>query len=171
MRNFEEIFNRLPEYVGEIWWQEHFAKKFEGTMKGSYDSISTAQLKTLAEEMKEGLERASAEAADFISSVNVKGDIKQRFEICSNLASEICPHIDIVRLSLEYYKEFNKWAVEIIGGNSEIGYQGSHTLICVKESEVIRDFLASDEFVVVSMHRLFDCDNQMAECERNVRRW
>lgn len=112
MRNFEEIFNGLPEYVGDIWWQEHFAKRFEGTLKGSYHNVSSTTLRVLAEEMKEGLERASAEASDFISSVNTEGDITRRFEICSNLASEICPHIDIVWLSLEYYKEFNKWAVE-----------------------------------------------------------
>ena len=40
-----------------------------------------------------------------------------------------------------------------------------------QNKEDIRDFLASDEFVVVSMHRLFDYDNQMAESERNVRLW
>ena len=170
MRNFEEIFNGLPEYVGDIWWQEHFAKRFEGTLKGSYHNASSATLRTLAEEMKEGLERASAEASDFISSVNPEGDITRRFEICSNLTSEICPHIDIVRLSLEYYQSFNKWAVDIIGGNSKVGYQGDNCVFCFYEN-VVREFLASDEFVVVCMHQLCECDDQLADCERDVRRW
>lgn len=170
MRNLEEIFNALPEYVGDIWWQEHFAKRFEGTLKGSYHNVSSATLRTLAEEMKEGLERASSDASDFISSVNAEDDITRRFEICSNLTSEICPHIDIVRLSLEYYQSFNKWAVEIIGGNTEIGYQGGCPVFCFYEN-VVREFLASDEFVVVCMHQLCECDDQLADCERDVRRW
>lgn len=170
MRNFEEIFNGLPEYVGDIWWQEHFAKRFEGALKGSYHNLPSATLRTLAEEMKEGLERASAEASDFISSVNPEGDITRRFEICSNLESEICPHIDIVRLSLEYYQSSTKWAVEIIGGNSKIGYQGGSGVFCFYEKEV-REFLLSDEFVVVCMHQLCECDDQLADCEREVRRW
>lgn len=170
MRNFEEIFKGLPEYVGDVWWQEFFAKRFEGTLKGSYHNVSSVTLRILAEKMKDGLERASAEASDFIGSVNVEGDITRWFEICPNLALEICPHIDIVRLSLSYYQSFNKWAVEIIGGNTEIGYQCSHSLICIHESEV-RDFLASDEFVVVSMHRLFECEEELADCEREVRHW
>ena len=171
MRNFEEIFNGLPEYVGTTWWQEQFAKKFKGTMKGSYHDISAAVLRTLAEEMKDGLERASLEASEFISTANVKGDITRYFKICSDLASELCPRIDIAILSLIYYQGINKWAVEIIGVNSELGYQCSHALICVKENDVIRDFLASDEFIVASMHLLFDCDEQIAECERDVSRW
>lgn len=170
MRNFEEIFNELPEYVGNTWWQEHFAKKFKGTLKGLYHGVSVVALRALAEVMKEGLERASAEAADFMSSVNVQGDITQRFEICSNLTSELCPHIDIVNLSLTYYQDINKWAVEIIGANSKIGYQGSYPLLCFHEN-VVRNFLASEEFFVVGLHRLLDCDEYMAECEREVRRW
>ncbi|MDO4949077.1 MAG: hypothetical protein Q4E55_02755 [Bacteroidales bacterium] len=170
MRNYEEIFNRLPEYVGGIWWQEHFAKKFEGTLMGSYQDVSPAALRTLAEELKEGLERASAEASDFISSANTKGDMTRWLVICSNLASERCPHIDFTRLSLTYYQEKDKWLVETIGVNSEFGYQSSCPLIYYHE-DVVRDFLASDEFIVVCTHQLFKCDKEIAECERDVRSW
>ena len=98
------------------------------------------------------------------------GWLSPKYVICSNLASENCPHIDIVWLSLEYYHSFNKWAVDIIGGNSEIGYQGCISVFCFYENEV-REFLASDEFVVACMHQLCECDDQLADCERDVRRW
>lgn len=175
MRNYEKIFKGLPIYVGDDWWQEHFAKKFEGTMKGSYYGIYKEGLRTLAEGMKEGLERATAEAVDYIRSVNdEKTEIEKTFEICSNLSSELCPHIDIVRIQLNYYiyeEGFGKWAVEIIGGSSKIGYQGSYPLLGSQNKEVIKDFLASDEFVIASMHQLVECDEQMMRCEMDVRSW
>lgn len=170
MRNYEEIFNRLPEYVGNDWWQEHLAKKFEGILKGFHDNVSSATLRTLAEELKEGLERASAETSDFISSANAKGDMTRWFKICSNLASELCPYIDFAGLSLTYYQEKDKWLVEIIGINSEFGYQGCCSLIYCHE-DIVRDFLASDEYVVVCIHQLFKCDNEMAVCESEMRSW
>lgn len=172
MRDYEKIFLGLPKYVDDTWWQEHFAKKFEGAFKGSHNGIYSRVLWSLAEKMKEGLERSSVEASDFIGSIKVNGeDIYKSFNICSKLTSESCPHIDIVKLSLTYYKQIDKWVAEIIGGNSKIGYQGDYPLLGSQNIEVIKDFLASDEFVVVSMHQLFECDEQMRQCEMDVRSW
>ena len=91
MRNFEAIFNGLPEYVGNSWWQEHFAKRFKGTLCGLYNNVPSATLRTLADEMKEGLERASAEASEFICSVNPEGDFTRRFEICLRISEHYHP--------------------------------------------------------------------------------
>ena len=171
MRDYEKIFLGLPKYVDDTWWQGHFAKKFDGTFKGSHNGIYSRVLWSLAEKMKEGLERSSVEASDFIGSIKVNGeDIYKSFNICSKLTSVSCPHIDIVKLSLTYYKQINKWVAEIIGGNSKIGYQGGSSVFCFYKN-VVREFLASDEFIVVCMHQLCECDDQLADCEREVRRW
>lgn len=174
MINFE-IFNELPEYIGNDWWQEHFAKKFDGAPESPYLEVSSIALRILAANMREGIERATAEAVDFIRSVNIEGkEIKKTFEICSNLSSELCPNIDIVKLQLNYYvyeAGLGKWAVEIIGGSSKIGYQGSYTILCNEEKDVISDFIASDEFVIAGMHRLFDCNWQMERCAMDIRSW